>query len=41
MLPLVFNPFDEALDRDNEVMMAIVTPRAIPVNFFGSGKTSP
>jgi len=41
MLPLVFNPFDEALDRDNEVMMAMVTPRAIPVNFFGSGKTSP
>jgi hypothetical protein len=41
MLPLVFNPFDEALDRNNEVMMAIVTPRAIPVNFFGSGKTSP
>jgi len=21
-------------------MMAIITPRAIPVNFFGSGKTS-
>jgi len=41
MLPLAFNPFDEPLDRDNEVMMAIVTPRAIPVNFFGSTKTSP
>ena len=41
MLPLTFNPFDEALDRDNEAMMAIVTPRAIPVNFFGSTKTSP
>jgi hypothetical protein len=41
MLPLTFNPFDEALDRDNEVMMAIVTPRIIPVNFFGSTKTSP
>jgi len=36
MFPPVFNPFDEALDKDNEVMMALVTPRAIPVNFFGS-----
>ena len=41
MFPLVFNPFDEALDKDNEVMMALVTPRAISMNFFGSGKTSP
>ena len=41
MFPLVFNQFDKALDKDNEVMMALVTPRAIPVNFFGSGKTSP
>jgi len=41
MLPLVFNPFNDALDKDNEVMMALVTPRAIPVNFFGSGKSSP
>jgi len=35
MFPLVFNPF-----KDHEVMMALITPRAIPVNFFGSGKTS-
>jgi len=41
VFPLVLNPFDEALDKDNEVMMALVTPRAIPVNFFDSGKTSP
>ena len=41
MLPLVFNPFNEALNKDNEVMMAMVTPRAILVNFFGSEKTSP
>jgi len=41
VFPLVFNPFDDALDKDNEVMMALVTPRAIPVNIFGSGKTSP
>ena len=41
VFPLVFNPFDEALDKNNELMMALVTPRAIPVNFFGIGKTSP
>jgi len=41
MLPLVFNPFNDALGKDNEVMMALVTPRAIPVNFFSSEKTSP
>ena len=38
--PLVFNPFNEALDTDHEVKMALITPRAIPVNFFGSGKNS-
>jgi len=31
---------DNALNKDHEVMMALITPRAIPVNFFGSGKTS-
>jgi len=39
MFPLVFNPFNDALNKDHEVMMALITPRAIPVNFFGSGKT--
>jgi len=40
MFPLVFHPFNDALNKDQEVMMALITPRAIPVNFFGSGKTS-
>jgi hypothetical protein len=38
--PLTFHPFNDALNKDREVMMAIITPRAIPVNFFGSGKAS-
>jgi len=38
--PLTFHPFDEALNKDHDVMMAIITPRAIPANFFGSGKSS-
>jgi len=38
--PLIFHPFDNALNKDHYLMMAIITPRAIPVNFFGSGKTS-
>jgi len=38
--PLVFHPFNDALNKDHDVMMAIITPRAIPVNFFGSGKAS-
>jgi len=38
--PLTFHPFDDALNKDQDLMMAIITPRAIPVNFFGSGKTS-
>jgi len=33
-----FHPFDNALNKDNDLMMAIITPRAIPVNSFGSGK---
>jgi len=40
MFPLVFHPFNNALNKDDEVMMALITPRAIPVNFFGSGITS-
>jgi hypothetical protein len=40
MFPLVFHPFNDALNKDQEVMMALIFPRAIPVNFFGSGKTS-
>jgi len=38
--PLTFHSFDNALNKDHDLMMAIITPRAIPVNFFGSGKTS-
>jgi len=38
--PLIFHPFDDALNKDNDLMMAIITPRAIPVNTFGSGKNS-
>jgi hypothetical protein len=38
--PLTFHPFDDALNKDHDLMMAIITPRAIPVNFFGSGKAS-
>jgi len=38
--PLTFHPFNDALNKDRDVMMAIITPRAIPVNFFGSRKAS-
>jgi len=38
--PLTFHPFNDASNKDRNVMMAIITPRAIPVNFFGSGKAS-
>jgi len=38
--PLTFHPFNDALNKDRDVIMAIITPRAIPVNFFGSGKAS-
>jgi len=40
MFPLVFHPFNNDLNKDDEVMMALITLRIIPVNFFGSGKTS-
>ena len=38
--PLIFHPFDDALNKDTDLMMAIITPRAIPVNTFGSRKNS-
>jgi hypothetical protein len=38
--PLLFHPADEALNKDNDLMMAIITPRAILVNTFGSGKNT-
>jgi len=38
--PLTFHPFDDALNKDNDLMMAIITPRAILVNIFSSGKNS-
>ena len=36
-LPLLFNLADEALNQDNNLVMAIITPRAIIVNTFSSG----
>jgi len=36
--PLTFHLFDNALNKNNDLMTAIITPRAIPVNSFGSGK---
>jgi len=38
--PLTFHPFDNALNKDNDLMMAIITSRAIPVNTFGSEKNT-
>jgi len=38
--PLTFHPADDALNKDNDLMMAIITPRAIPVNNFGSRKNT-
>jgi hypothetical protein len=38
--PLLFHPADEALNKNNDLMMAIITPRAIPVNIFGRGKNT-
>jgi hypothetical protein len=37
---LLFHPTDEAMNKDNVLMMAIITPQAIPVNTFGSGKNT-
>jgi hypothetical protein len=38
--PLLFHPADEALNKDNDLMMAIINPWVIPVNTFGSGKNT-
>jgi hypothetical protein len=38
--PLLFNFADDTLNQDNGLMMAIITPRAISVNTFGSGKNT-
>jgi len=38
--PLIFHPFNDALNKDTNLMMTMITPRAIPVNTFGSGKNS-
>jgi hypothetical protein len=36
--PLLFYLADEALNKNNDLMMAIITPRAILANTFSSGK---
>jgi hypothetical protein len=38
--PLTFHPTDGALNKDDDLIMVIITPRAIPVNNFGSGKNT-
>jgi hypothetical protein len=38
--PLTFPPANDALNKDNDLMMAINTPRAIPANNFGSEKNT-
>jgi len=38
--PLTFHHFDDALNKDNDLMMAIITPRTIPVNIIGSGENT-
>jgi hypothetical protein len=38
--PLLFNFADDTLNKDDELMMAIITPWAILVNTFGSGKNT-
>ena len=38
--PLLFNLADEALNKNNDLMMAIITPSAIPVNTFSSAKNA-
>jgi hypothetical protein len=37
---LLFNFADDTLNKDDELMMAIITPWAIPVNTFSSGKNT-
>ena len=38
--PLLFHPTDDALNKDNDLMMAIINLRAILVNNFASGKNT-
>jgi len=38
--PLTFHPVDDTLNMDNDLMMAIITPRAIPVNNSSSRKNT-
>jgi len=38
--PLLFHPANEALNKDSDLMTAIITPRAILVNPFGGGKST-
>jgi hypothetical protein len=38
--PLTFHPANDTLNKDNDTMTAIITPRAIPVNNNGSGKNT-
>jgi hypothetical protein len=38
--PLTFHPANDTLNKDNDLTTAIITPRAIPVNNFGSGKNT-
>jgi hypothetical protein len=38
--PLTFHTTDDALNKDNDVMIVIITPRAILGNNFGSAKNT-
>ena len=38
--PVLFHPADEALNKTNDLMMAIITPRAILANIFDSRKNT-
>jgi len=38
--PLTFHHANDALNKDDDLTMAIITPRAIPVNNFGSRKNT-
>jgi hypothetical protein len=38
--PLTFHHADDTLNKDDDLMMAIITPRAIPVNNFGTVKNT-
>jgi hypothetical protein len=38
--PLIFHPADDTLNKDIDLMMAIITPRVTPINNVGSGKNT-